>query len=164
MDIYQKIEEMIAQKNGRTTIGRGRKATGDFLLDDDHAINVKSNNIAKKNYSPNMVSSQVMHKWVFEKNRKLSFIFVDYTLVDNEIHIQKESPPIPIEHISWKCLTIEAQGYGAIQKKGDLIVDPSQTKQQFYEGFLAAYATFREKERVKHEKFCGTFLDPAAIR
>lgn len=60
MDAYEKIEVLIAakyRKAGKMT----RKAVGDFMMSDDHAVNVKSNNLAKQNYSPNIISIKKMH-------------------------------------------------------------------------------------------------------
>lgn len=105
-----------------------------------------------------MISIQKMHKWVFEDRNDLSFIFVDYEDHDGTLKILNESAPIPIEHISWDCLSIEAQGYGVIQKVGPLKVAPRQTKREFYRGFLAAYAKYRQKEHRKHERFSKRFI------
>lgn len=138
MDAYSKIEKLIADKYRKDTTTR--KAVGDFMLTESHAVNVKSNNVVKQNYSPNMISIQKMHKWVFEERNDLSFIFVDYREQGDNLKILSESDPIPIEHISWNCLSIEAQGYGVIQKVGPLKILPDQTKRDFYKGFLAAYA------------------------
>lgn len=156
MDAYSQIEKLIADKYGKDTTTR--KAVGDFMLTDTHAVNVKSNNVAKQNYSPNMISIQKMHKWVFEDRNDLSFIFVDYKDNAGTLKILNESAPIPIEHISWDCLSIEAQGYGVIQKVGVLKVVPKQTKREFYEGFLVAYAKYRKKEHRKHERFAKRFI------
>lgn len=162
MDAYEKIEAQMAAKHGaagKTT----RKAIGDFMLSEDHAVNVKSNNVDKQNYSPNMISIQKMHKWIFEQKKNLSFIFVDYKQKGDDLKILSETPLIPIEHISWDCLTIEAQGYGVIQKYRDLVVIESQTKRDFYRGFLGAYAKYRAKEHRKHEKFAKRFINPDTI-
>ena len=156
MDAYSQIEKLIADKYGKDTTTR--KAVGDFMLTDTHAVNVKSNNVAKQNYSPNMISIQKMHKWVFEDRNDLSFIFVDYKDNAGTLKILNESAPIPIEHISWDCLSIEAQGYGVIQKVGALKVVPRQTKREFYEGFLVAYAKYMKKEHRKHERFAKRFI------
>ena len=43
MDTYNTIEKLIADQYGRT-LGT-RKAIGDFMLTDSHAVNVKSNNV-----------------------------------------------------------------------------------------------------------------------
>lgn len=157
LDAYEKIEHLIAEKYGkdRTT----RKAVGDFMIDESHAVNVKSNNVHKQNYSPNMISIKKMHQWVYEEKRNLSFVFVDYEVMDGELNLLCESDLIPIEHISWDCLSIEAQGYGVIQKIGTLAVDKTQTKRKFYEGFLAGYRKFRLKEENKHNAFSSRFID-----
>jgi hypothetical protein len=163
MDAYEKIEVLIAakyHKAGKTT----RKAVGDFMMSDDHAVNVKSNNLAKQNYSPNIISIKKMHRWVFEEKKNISFIFVDYKVVGDDLKIVKETELIPIENISWGCLSIEAQGYGVIQKTGELTVIKGQTKCEFYKGFLEAYAKFRKKENRKHERFSLKFIkDPESI-
>ena len=54
MDSYRKIEKLIAKKYKRATTTR--KAVGDFMLTKNHAVNVKSNNVDKQNYSPNKLS------------------------------------------------------------------------------------------------------------
>jgi hypothetical protein len=161
MDAYKAIEHLMARKykQDMTT----RKATGDFMLAPNHAVNVKSNNLDKQNYSPNMISIQKLHKWVFEERKELSFIFVDYREVAGDLQIVAETEPIPIHHISWQCLSIEAQGYGVIQKVRPLILDTRQTKSEFYKGFLTEYEKFREKERKKHEAFAKRFVDPVGI-
>jgi len=162
MDAYSKIEKLVADKYGKETTTR--KAVGDFMLTETHAVNVKSNNVAKQNYSPNMISIQKMHKWVFEERNDLSFIFVDYREKGDDLQILKVTDPIPIEHISWDCLSIEAQGYGVIQKVGNLKLIKDQTKSDFYKGFLVAYEKYRQKERKKHERFAKRFIkDPDSI-
>lgn len=162
MDAYKKIEDMMAAKYGRSTTIR--KAIGDFMLADDHAVNVKSNNVAKQNYSPNIISIKKMHEWVFENRKELSFIFVDYEEEGDDLRVLNETELIPIEHISWDCLSIEAQGYGVIQKIGVLKTIPTQTKRDFYKGFLAAYEKYRRKEHKKHEDFAKRFIkDPDSI-
>ena len=151
MDAYSRIETLMAEKYGKgmTT----RKAVGDFMLSDDHAVNVKSNNVAKANYSPNMISIKKMHQWVFELRKELSFIFIDYEEAGDDLKILLETDPIPIEKISWECLSIEAQGYGVIQKVETLVILTHQTKREFYKGFLIAHAKYMDKEKKKHEQF-----------
>lgn len=156
MDPYKEIEMLMCQKYGKATTTR--KAIGDFMLSDDHAVNVKSNNVDKQNYSPNMISIKKMHEWVFERRKNLSFIFVNYTDRDDKLKILTETPPIPIEQLCWDCLTIEAQGYGVIQMSSTRKIVETQTKRDFYEGFLRAYDKYRQKELKKHAKFAKKFI------
>jgi len=60
MDAYEQIQALMARKYGKGTTTR--KATGDFMLSDNHAVNVKSNNVDKENYLPNMISIKKMHE------------------------------------------------------------------------------------------------------
>lgn len=162
MDTYKAIEEVVARRYGKTTTTR--KAVGDFMLSDTHAVNVKSNNVNRQNYSPNIISIRKLHDWVFEKRNQLSFIFVDYEETTQGFTIIKETGPILIEKISWECLTIEAQGYGVIQKNSELKVNLEQTMHVFYEGFKIAYAKFMAKEKRKHELFSNRFIaDPGTF-
>lgn len=162
MDAYRTIENLIADKYGKSTTTR--KAIGDFMIADNHAVNVKSNNVAKQNYSPNMISIKKMHKWVFEERNELSFIFVDYEKKGDDLKILNETSLIPIEQISWDCFSIEAQGYGVIQKISPLKIIRDQTKRDFYKGFLAAYEKYMQKEHKKHEAFSKRFIkDPDSI-
>jgi len=156
MDSYKAIEALMCQKYGKPATTR--KAIGDFMLSDNHAVNVKSNNVDKQNYSPNMISIKKMHEWVFERRKDLSFLFVDYTDRNDELKVLKEVGPIPIEQLCWDCLTIEAQGYGVIQMSSTLVIVESQTKRDFYRGFLSAYNKYRQKEIKKHEKFSKRFI------
>ncbi|HEC04122.1 MAG TPA: hypothetical protein ENI81_11370 [Phycisphaerales bacterium] len=57
MDAYKRIEERMAAKYGKSTTTR--KAVGDFMLADDHAVNVKSNSVAKQNYDLDQENAQV---------------------------------------------------------------------------------------------------------
>jgi hypothetical protein len=156
MDASKQIEQYMATKYGKLTTTR--KAIGDFMLTEDHAVNVKSNNVKKQNYSPNMLSIKVMHGWVYELKKSLSFIFVDYEEIGDQMKILSESELVPIEHISWDCLSIEAQGYGVIQRVKPLILNAAQTKRDFYKGFLIAYNKYMNKEANKHEKFAKRFI------
>ncbi|MDC6350058.1 hypothetical protein PP178_00715 [Zeaxanthinibacter sp. PT1] len=160
MDAYRQIEVKMAEKYGSISNGT-RKAIGDFLLKNDEKspVNVKSNNVDKKNYSPNIISAKKLIKWLEKEGHKLFFIFVDYKKVDNEIVVIKESGLIPVEHISWNCLTIESQGWGVIQMNKKLEVNENQTKKEFLRGLKIAYECYMDKEFNKMKKIRDMIKD-----
>jgi len=162
MDRSERVEHIIAKEYGKELTGR-RKAIGDFMLSDRHAVNVKSNNVNKKNYSPNMISIKKMHDWVYEKKNDLSFIFVDYETVDGKLTIIRRTDPVSIESLSWDCLSIEAQGYGVIQRVRDVQIISGQNKREFYRGFLLAYEKYRKKEEVKHIRFAKSLITDLSL-
>ena len=153
MDVYKAIEIETAKKYGATAKGT-RKSIGDFLLDDDiqKPVNVKSNNVAKNNYSPNIISAKRLIKWLQQEGNHLYFIFVNYKKTDQSIEVIDDSGLVPVEHLNWHCLTIEAQGWGVIQMAGDLETDKTQDKKGFFRGMRQAYEKYINKETQKMAK------------
>ena len=153
MDDYRTIEIEAAKKHGATAKGT-RKSIGDFLLDDDiqKPVNVKSNNVAKNNYSPNIISAKRLIKWLEQDENQLYFIFVNYKKTDKGVEVINDSGLVPVEQLSWDCLTIEAQGWGVIQMSGDLKIDKSQDRKGFFRGMKKAYEKYIDKETLKMAK------------
>ncbi len=92
MDDYRAIEVEIAKRHNVNAKGT-RKSIGDFLLKDDikRPVNVKSNNLNKKNYSPNIISAKRLIKWMQQEGNELYFIFVDYKITPDGLEIVKDS-------------------------------------------------------------------------
>lgn len=153
MDDYKRIEHEIAKKYNAIAKGT-KKSIGDFLLNGDlkKPVNVKSNNIEKKNYSPNIISAKRLVKWLQEEGNELYFIFANYEKTKEGVKIISDSGLVPFYHLSWKCLTIEAQGWGVIQKYKDLEIDKNQDVKGFFRGMKDAYEKFIEKETKKMAK------------
>lgn len=153
MDDYRAIEVETAKKHGATAKGT-RKSIGDFLLNDDiqKPVNVKSNNVDKNNYSPNIISAKRLIKWLQQEGNQLYFIFVNYKKTDKGVEVIDDSGLIPVQHISWDCLTIEAQGWGVIQMIGEVKIDESQDLKGFFRGMKKAYEKYMDKETQKMAK------------
>ena len=150
---YREIEMLIASKYGVQADGT-KKSIGDFLLGNDKAmpVNVKSNNVDKKNYSPNIISAKRLINWLSNEDNKLFFVFVDYKNKDGELKIEKSTELIPVEHLSWECLSIQAQGWGVIQMSKALVVNKNQTKAEFMQGLKIAYKDYVTKQEAKMKK------------
>lgn len=115
MDDYRTVEIWTAEKHGATAKGT-RKSIGDFLLNDNiqKPVNVKSNNVDKKNYSPNIISAKRLIKWIQQDGNQLYFIFVNYRKTKNGVEIIDDSGLVPVEHLSWNCLTTEAHRWALV--------------------------------------------------
>lgn len=148
MDNYAHIEAEIAKKHGAVA-NETRKSIGDFMLDENHPVNVKSNNVAKQNYSPNIISAWRLLNWLKDDGHKLSFIFVDYELKTGGVRILRDTGLVPVENLSWACMTIQAQGRGVIQMSKPREIIPSQGKKAFLKGLGAAYREYVARERTK---------------
>ena len=137
------IEEMYAEKYNTSTTRR--KDIGDIYVQ-GIPWNIKSNDLNKENYSPNLISADKLFDYL-NSGKILKFLFVDY----KEDSIVKEKL-VDAHHISWDCLSIQCQGKGVIQVSSDLKVDEEQTKEEFLKGFSPAYKTYFKKEREKLDK------------
>ncbi len=143
------IESIYAHRYDTTTTSR--KDIGDIYVD-GVPINIKSNNLDSDNYSPNLMSGVKMFDYLSDYNNKLQFIFVDYRVgVNGEIDIVNDKR-VEAEHISWSCLSIQCQGKGVIQLKSSLVVDETQTRDEFLKEFPHAYTDYIVRERVKLDK------------
>lgn len=152
MDIYKQIEIEIAHRHGAVAEGT-KKSIGDFLLNNNisQPVNVKSNNLAKKNYSPNIISAMKLIKWLKQEGNELYFIFADYNIHEGVPKIVSDSGLIAIHNISWNCLTIEAQGWGVIQMCRPLETNSEQDLKGFFQGMKKAYEIYMVKEAKKIE-------------
>lgn len=153
MDVYRTVEIEIAKKYKAEAKGT-KKSIGDFLLEGDikRPVNVKSNNVAKTNYSPNIISAKRLIKWLKQEGNELYFIFVDIKVTDQGIEIIGDSGLVPVHNLSWSCLTIEAQGWGVIQMCKKLEIDKNQDIKGFFKGMRKAYEVYMAKEAKKVEK------------
>lgn len=153
MDDYRSIEVQTAKRHGATAKGT-RKSIGDFLLDDNiqRPVNVKSNNVDKNNYSPNIISAKRLINWLQQDGNELYFIFVNYKKTNKGVEVINDSGLVPVQHISWNCLTIEAQGWGVIQMVGELKIDKTQDMKGFFSGMKTAYEKYIDKETRKMAK------------
>lgn len=150
MDDYKAIEKSIAKKYNAEAKGT-KKSIGDFLLDnnDKKPVNVKSNNLGNNNYSPNIISAKRLIKWIEDPTNELYFIFVNYNKEGKEIKVVDDSGLIPVHHLSWNCLSIEAQGWGVIQMPKTLEIDSTQDVETFKKGLKKAYEHYISKEEKK---------------
>lgn len=148
-DIYRQLEVYCAERHGVVAAGT-RKAIGDFMIDEYHPVNVKSNNVERNNYSPNIISAKKLLLWLKNPENKFSLIFVDYKIEEHDtVKVISDSGLVPVEHLSWNCLTIEAQGWGVIQMCRALEINPTQDRRSFLRGMKIAYEVFMLKEQKK---------------
>ena len=156
MDNYEKVEAIVAKKYNCPTTGR--LAIGDFMIDEDFAVDVKSHDLDKTRiWLANIVAANKAYEWLSAGN-DLAYIFVEYRSIDGNIEIEKETAPIMMEHIKWDCLKINNQGLGVIQLVKELQVDENQTKEDWFKGLGTAYKDYISRQRVKldslEDKFC----------
>jgi hypothetical protein len=76
----------------------------------------------------------------------------DYRKSKTGLDIVSVTDLIPFYHISWNCLTIEAQGWGVIQMYKPLEINTNQSKKDFFKEMKIAYEKYMNKESKKMDK------------
>jgi FlaG/FlaF family flagellin (archaellin) len=149
------IEEMYAQKfNTETT---SRKNIGDLYVG-GVPINVKSTNVDKNNYSPNLISAKRAWEYLNNSENKLKFLFVKYRDVNGFPNILEELM-VDVEQIDWDCLTIQCQGNGVIQMCKPLKLNSNENREQWMVKLKDEYLSYIERQKMKLNKLSGMLND-----
>lgn len=81
-----------------------------------YKIDIKSHSIDKKFSMPNLISVDTLRKIYNDNNNYIIYIFVDYTVKNNELTITKINIRY-IEELDWSILRISNIGRGQLQIK-----------------------------------------------
>ena len=145
--MYEEIERLFADKYG--SIVTSRKDIGDFYLN-SVPVNVKSSNVNKNNYSPNLISAKKALDYLNVPENELKFLFVSYEETTNGFNILKERM-VSVFEIDWNCLSIQCQGNGVIQLSKQLKTC-GENRKGWLEKLIENYLKYLEKERKKLDR------------
>ena len=157
MNISEMIEQKLADRVGAKTTKR--KDIADYWESCNIAVDVKSNNVNKTNFSPNLVSCRKVYDFLSNERNQLKFIFVDYKLIDNDVEILNETE-VFIEEIDWDCLSIQNQGTGVIQKSKPLKRTIKMDRQEWLGVFREKYSEYVDRQHEKLENMKNLIAKP----
>lgn len=145
-NISEQIEEHYALKaNAEIT---SKKDIADYWETPNIAVNVKSNNVKKNNFSPNLVSCKKIYDFLMIPKNQFKLIFVDYELTKNGYDILSDQTVL-IEEIDWSCLSIQCQGTGVIQRSKPLTLRSKVSRLEWISEFRQHYAEYIERQNKK---------------
>lgn len=79
-----------------------------------YAVDIKTHNLSTDFNMPNLISVERLARFYRDEKKYFVILLVEYT-VNNGCLTFTNTQFIPIEHLSWSCLTIGALGWGQIQ-------------------------------------------------
>ena len=85
--MHEEIERIFADKY--SSVVTSRKDIGDFYLNGT-PVDVKSSNVNKNNYSPNLISAKKALDYLNIPENELKFLFVSYEETTNGLNILEE--------------------------------------------------------------------------
>ena len=95
-----------------------RRAMADLAFYDTsgfyYVVDVKTHNLGTQFNMPNLTSVERLARFYEDDNNCFTLLIVKYEILEAEIAF-KEAHFVPIEFMSWECLSIGALGWGQIQ-------------------------------------------------
>jgi hypothetical protein len=128
-----------------------RRAMADFAFSDAdgfyYSVDVKTHRLDTAFNMPNLVSVQRLTDYYDDEHKYFVLLLVDYSLLPNRVNFHQVHF-LPIEHLSWSCLTIGALGTGQIQiaNANKLVFERGQSRRQWMLQLCERMLTFYPNE------------------
>lgn len=131
-----------------------RRAMADLAFTDKndiyYVVDVKTHRTDAKFNMPNLTSVERLARFYQDSNNVFCLLKINYTFENVDISIG-DILFVPIEHISWSCLTIGALGWGQIQiaNANHVVLDSTISRKQWMLDFCDIMLSFYPKEMEK---------------
>ena len=118
-----------------------------------YVVDVKTHRLDTHFNMPNLTSVERLARFYEDDNNYFVVLTVAYNLVGTKVKVEKVHF-VPIEFLSWDCLTIGALGWGQIQiaNSNNIIVTPKYTRKEWMLEFCDIMLEFYPKEILKIDK------------
>ncbi|MFH1897473.1 MAG: hypothetical protein ABH886_04435 [Candidatus Desantisbacteria bacterium] len=148
------FQEILGEYCGEYNSSFARRAMADMAFTDKegnyYVIDVKTHRMDTKFNMPNLTSVERLARFYEEDVNYFIVLNVAYNIDETKIKVEKVNF-IPIEFLSWECLTIGALGWGQIQiaNSNNIIVDSCYSRKKWMLEFCDIMLEFYPKEVVK---------------
>lgn len=117
-DVITEKIETIGYVKTDTVITKRSMADVEIFDDEKNIllIDVKTHSLEDGFHMPNLSSIKRLRKLYANNKKYFMLLFIDYELVDNK-PLFKNVWFLPVENLSWDCLSIGALGFGQLQIK-----------------------------------------------
>lgn len=145
-----------------------RRAMADLAFSDNDnnyfVIDIKTHNKNTSFNMPNLTSVERLARFYEDDKNFFVILLVEYSIVDSKIVFEKVRF-VPIENLSWDCLTIGALGWGQIQiaNANVISIDRELTRKKWMLQLCDALEAFYPKEILKIEKRIDRFAKVSAF-
>lgn len=154
------FQEILGKLSQKYFVGFSRKAMADFAFTDKndfyYVVDVKTHRLETKFSMPNITSVRKRAKLYEDDKNYYVVLMVAYNVV-SDIHIHVERVHfVPIEFLSWDCLTAGLLGWGQIQiaNANNIIVNHEYSRKKWMLEFCDFLFNFypREIEKIKEDR------------
>jgi hypothetical protein len=142
--------------------GFARRAMADIAFQDIegfyHVVDVKTHRLNSDFNMPNLISVERLSRFYESDEHYLDLLMISYTLEATQVLVEKVIF-VPIELISWQCLTIGALGWGQIQiaNANRLLIEYNGSRKQWMLQLCERLMEFYPAEIAKITNRIGHF-------
>lgn len=116
--LSERFKEVLGDLAGDYSSSFARRAMADLAFTDIdggyHVIDVKTHRADSKFNMPNLVSVERLARFYEDDTNVFSVLYVRYMIIEKRVVVDHVAF-VPIEWLSWSCLTLGALGWGQIQ-------------------------------------------------
>ena len=155
--LADKFDDLLGDFCGTYSAQFARRAMADIAFTDTDAfyyfVDVKTHRLDTHFNMPNLTSVQRLSRFYEDDNNYFVVLTVAYTVKATQIKAERVHF-VPIEFLSWECLTIGALGWGQIQiaNSNNIIVAPKYSRKKWMLEFCDVMLEFYPKEIAKIDK------------
>lgn len=113
-----------------------RRAMADLAFTDKagfyNVVDIKTHRLDTKFNMPNLTSVERLARFYEDDKNTFSVLTIAYNIEDDAVKVAKVHF-VPIEYLSWECLTLGALGWGQIQiaNSNNIIVKPEYSRKKW---------------------------------
>jgi hypothetical protein len=151
------FENFISSEGKNFNSSFARRAMADLAFEDNcnnyYIIDVKTHRLDTKFNMPNLTSVERLSRFYEEDNNNFTLLLISYN-IKNQNLVVEDVHFIPIEYLSWSCLTIGALGWGQIQiaNSNNLVISEKNTRKSWMLELCDTMLEFYPKEVLKIDK------------
>lgn len=151
------FDDILGDLCGTYSAQFARRAMADIAFTDKdgfyYVVDVKTHRLDTHFNMPNLTSVERLTRFYEDDNNYFVVLTLAYTIKGTKVKIDNVHF-IPIEFLSWDCLTIGALGWGQIQiaNSNNIIVNPKYSRKKWMLEFCDIMIEFYPKEITKIDK------------
>lgn len=156
------FQAIIGKHGGKYTADFARRAMADLAFEDSAGnycvVDVKTHRLDTHFNMPNLTSVERLARFYEADNNYFVVLSIAYDVVGTKVEV-KNVHFVPIEFLSWDCLTVGALGWGQIQiaNSNKIQVVPGNPRKQWMLDFCDIMLEFYPKEILKIDKRINHF-------
>ncbi len=116
--LSENLPNIVGDLGINTTAEFARRAMADLAFNDNsgfyYVVDVKTHRLDTAFNMPNLTSVERLSRFYEDNNNYFVILKIDYSVEGTSATVKKVTF-IPIEYLSWDCLTLGALGWGQIQ-------------------------------------------------